>query len=67
MRATFASRAISAGIGADELARMMGTSVTMIEEHYGILLGSAIDGLRVRLDAYDSAKSPADDVANPHD
>jgi hypothetical protein len=30
----------------------MGTSVSMIEEHYGVLLGAAIAGLAARLDAY---------------
>jgi hypothetical protein len=36
-----------------ELARVMGTSVRMIERHYGALLDGAHCGIAARLDAYD--------------
>jgi integrase len=39
LRSTFASNALAAGITVYELARIMGTSVSMIEAHYGALLG----------------------------
>jgi integrase len=43
-RSTFASRALAAGVSAFELARVMGTSVAMIERHYGTLIeGAAAD------------------------
>jgi integrase len=38
---TFASRAIAAGVPIFELAKIMGTSVRMIERHYGTLLDGA--------------------------
>jgi integrase len=65
MRATYASESIAAGIGSDELARVMGTSVAMIEEHYGVLLGGAVAAIAARQDAYDveqdrTADQPAD-------
>jgi integrase len=54
MRATYASESIAAGIGSDELARVMGTSMAMIEEHYGVLLGGAVAAIAARQDAYDA-------------
>lgn len=63
MRSTFASRAISAGISADQLARVMGTSVAMIEEHYGVLLDGAGAAIAARLDAYDAEQVAARDSA----
>jgi hypothetical protein len=50
-RSTFASNALAAGITVYELARIMGTSVTMIEAHYGALLDTAHSSLLDRLDA----------------
>ncbi|MHB8691904.1 MAG: hypothetical protein ACYDHH_11710 [Solirubrobacteraceae bacterium] len=38
LRSTFASRAIAAGVPIFEIAKIMGTSVRMIERHYGTLL-----------------------------
>jgi phage head maturation protease len=35
----------------EELARIMGTSVTMIKAHYGVLLDTAHDALLERLEA----------------
>jgi hypothetical protein len=39
-----------------ELARVMGTSVPMIERHYGVLLDGAGAGIAARLDAFDTAE-----------
>jgi hypothetical protein len=44
-----------------ELARIMGTSVGMIERHYGTLLDGAIEGIAGRLDALDDVRDQADD------
>jgi integrase len=41
LRSTFASNALAAGVTVFELARVMGTSVLMIERHYGALLDGA--------------------------
>src|SRR5262245_11799300 len=41
LRSTFASNALAAGVTVFELARVMGTSVRMIERHYGALLDGA--------------------------
>ena len=49
---TFASNALAAGIAAYELARIMGTSVAMIEAHYGALLDTAHTGLLDRLESF---------------
>ena len=51
LRSTFASNALAAGITTFELARIMGTSVGMIEAHYGALIDSAHDGILKRLEA----------------
>lgn len=53
LRSTFASRAIAAGVPVFELAKIMGTSVRMIERHYGTLLDGAGAGIATRLDVYD--------------
>ena len=39
-----------------ELARIMGTSITMIERHYGALLDGAGAGIAGRLDALDAER-----------
>ena len=57
LRATYASESIAAGVGSDELARIMGTSVAMIEEHYGVLLGGAVAAIAARQDAYDAEQT----------
>jgi integrase len=53
MRSTFASNALAAGIGAFELARVMGSSIEMIERHYGTLLDGASAGIAGRLAAFE--------------
>jgi integrase len=59
LRSTFASNAIAAGIGVFELARIMGTSVRMIERHYGKLLEGASTGMSQRLAAFEAAQDEA--------
>ena len=51
LRSTFASSALAAGITVCELARIMGTSVGMIERHYGALIDTARESLLERLEA----------------
>jgi hypothetical protein len=56
LRSTFASDALAAGVSVFSLARVMGTSIEMVERHYGTLLdGSAVDLAR-RLDAFHAAR-----------
>ena len=57
LRSTFASNALAAGITVFELAKVMGTSVRMIEKHYGALLDGAHAGLVGRLDAIEAELS----------
>lgn len=52
LRSTFASNALAAGLTVYELARVMGTSVRMIELHYGALLDTAHASLLQRLEAF---------------
>jgi hypothetical protein len=59
LRSTFASDALAAGVHAFELARVMGTSVEMIERHYGTLLDGATAGIAGRLDALDAERDGA--------
>jgi len=51
LRSTFASNALAAGVTVFELAKVMGTSIAMIERSYGTLLGGAHAGIAGRLDA----------------
>jgi integrase len=51
LRSTFASNALASGITVYELARIMGTSVSMIEAHYGALLDTAHESMLERLEA----------------
>jgi hypothetical protein len=48
-----------AGVPAFELAWIMGTSVQMIERHYGTLLDGAGAGIASRLDALDAERGAA--------
>jgi integrase len=57
MRSTFASNSLAAGISVFELARIMGTSVAMIERHYGTLIEGAGADIVRRLDAFDNNAS----------
>jgi integrase len=51
LRSTFASNSLAAGLTVYELARVMGTSVQMIERHYGALLDTAAESMLARLEA----------------
>jgi hypothetical protein len=44
-----------------ELARVMGTSVVMIERHYGTLIEGAAADSSCRLDAFDAERAGADE------
>ena len=59
LRSTFASNALAAGVTVFELARVMGTSVAMIERHYGALLDGAHAGIVGRLDALEAGLEQA--------
>jgi integrase len=59
LRSTFASDALAAGVSVFEVARIMGTSVRMIERHYGALLDGAGAGIAGRLDAHDAEREVA--------
>jgi integrase len=61
LRSTFASDALAAGVSVFELARIMGTSVRMIERHYGALLDGAGAEIAARLDALSAAREQAAD------
>ncbi len=50
------SDALAAGLSVFELSRIMGTSVRMIERHYGALLDGAAAGVAGRLDALDAER-----------
>jgi hypothetical protein len=54
LRSTFDSNALGGGVTVFELARIMSTSVRMIEKHYGALLDGAQAGLAGRLDAIEA-------------
>ena len=59
MRSTFASNSLAAGVTVFELARLMGTSVAMIERHYGTLLDGAGADLARRLSAFEATHDDA--------
>ncbi|HET6865664.1 MAG TPA: hypothetical protein VFH80_07065 [Solirubrobacteraceae bacterium] len=63
LRSTFASDALAAGATVFELARVMGTSVRMIERHYGRLLDGAGAGIAARLAAFHAEQEQAADRA----
>ena len=52
LRSTFASHALAAGVSVFELAKIMGTSVRMIERHYGALVQGSGDAIRGKLDLH---------------
>jgi integrase len=58
-RHTFASWAIAGGVQLFYLARIMGTSVSMIDQTYGHLLPDSEQYLRGLLDDYDATPAPA--------
>jgi hypothetical protein len=62
LRSTFASNALAAGVTVFEFARVMGTSVRMIERHYGALLDGAHNVIASRLDAFEAELATAADA-----
>ena len=54
LRSTFASNALAAGVTVFELARVMGTSVRMIERNYGALLDGAHNVIASCLDSFEA-------------
>lgn len=64
LRSTFASDALAAGVSVFVLARLMGTSVQMIERHYGTLIDGAMADIAGRLDALDAER---DSLRADHD
>lgn len=59
LRSTFASNAIAAGVAVFELAKVMGTSIEMIELHYGSLLDGAGAAIASRLAAFEGEQHRA--------
>jgi integrase len=59
LRSTFASNALAAGISVFELARIMGSSVEMIERHYGTLLDGSGRAIASRLGAFEAQADQA--------
>ena len=51
LRHTFATEALAAGVSTFEFARLMGTSVAMIDRTYGHLARDSEESIRARLDA----------------
>jgi integrase len=63
LRSTFASNALAAGITVFELARVMRTSVEMIERHYGALLDGSGASMTTRLAAFEAEQERAEQWA----
>jgi integrase len=59
LRSTFASNALAAGITVFELARVMGTSIEMIERHYGALLDGSGASIATRLARFEAEQERA--------
>ena len=59
LRSTFASNALAAGITVFELARVMRTSVEMIERHYGALLDGSGASMATRLAVFEAEQDRA--------
>ena len=59
LRSTFASNSLAAGVTVFELARLMGTSVAMIERHYGTLIEGAGADISRRLSAFEAERDRA--------
>ena len=66
LRSTFASDALAAGIPVFTLAKVMGTSVGMVERHYGTLLDGAGAGIADALDVLDAGRDRATDERLGH-
>jgi integrase len=55
LRHTFATEALAGGVSIFELARLMGTSVKMIDKTYGHLARDSEEAIRARLEARGAA------------
>ncbi len=65
LRSTFASNALAAGVSVFELARIMGTSVAMIERAYGTLIEGAGADIARRLALFEGARDVAASASGP--
>jgi integrase len=63
LRSTYASESLAAGVSIFKVARVMGTSVRMIERAYGTLLDGAGAEIVALQDAYDAARASGPIVA----
>ena len=61
LRSTVASNSLAAGISVFEPARLMGTSVAMIQRHYLTLIEGAGADIARRLSAFEAAQQHAPD------
>jgi integrase len=59
LRHTFATEALAAGLSIFELARVMGTSVKMIDRTYGHFACDSEQAIRARLDARTARRARA--------
>jgi integrase len=64
LRHTFATEALAAGVSTWQLARVMGTSVAMIDRHYGHLARDSEETIRQLLSARTGAVEPAEESSN---
>jgi hypothetical protein len=62
LRSTLASNALAAGVSVFELARIMGTSVAMIERSYGALIEGAGADIARRLGDFEATRDRSGDV-----
>jgi integrase len=62
LRSTFISHALAAGVSVFELAKVAGTSVRMIERHYGALLDGSAASIAGRLDTLEAELGQAGDA-----
>jgi integrase len=65
LRSTFASNALAAGVSVFELARIMGTSVAMIERSYGTLIEGAGADIARRLAVFEADREDAASASGP--
>lgn len=61
LRSTFASNMIAAGVSVFELARTMGTSIEMIDRHYGTLLDGSASAIAGKMAAFERQQEQADE------
>ena len=65
LRSTFASGSLAVGVSVFHLARLMGTSLKMIEKRYGTLIDGATEDVLARLDSLDAANDEATETSGP--